>query len=251
MATETRYTVRQLAALAGISRRTLHHYDAIGLLRPVRHPANGYRLYSREDALRLQQILFLREMGLSLEEIRAALDRPDFDLLRALEQQRKALRERQARLTRLLQTVERTIAHLSGEITMTDNELFAGFSEEQQAQYEEEIERRYGDHYLNESRRRWGSYSPEKKRQIQEEGGAIYLDMVAAMPYGPASPQAQACVARWHQHLRYFYEPTTEILLGLADGYNDDPRFAAFFQRIHPDLAPFLRSAIQIYCRGL
>lgn len=249
MTTEPRYTIRQLAALAGISPRALRHYDAIGLLRPARNPANGYRLYRREDVLRLQQILFLRELGLSLEAIQMALDRPDFDLLHALEEQRQALRERQARLARLIQTVERTILHLKGETTMSDNELFAGFSEEQQARYEQEIEQRFGDRQLNESRQRWGSYSLEQKRRIMEEGGAIYRDMVAAMPYGPASPQAQACVARWHQHLRYFYEPTTEILLGLADGYNDDPRFAAFFQRLHPDLAPFMRSAIQIYCQ--
>jgi hypothetical protein len=76
-----------------------------------------------------------------------------------------------------------------------------------------------------------------------EEGGANYQVLVAAMPYGPASPQAQEGIARWHQHLRYFYEPNTEVLLGLADMYNDDPRF-------HPGLAPFMREAIQIYCQG-
>ena len=85
--------------------------------------------------------------------------------------------------------------------------------------------------------------------QIMEEGKQIYLDMVEAMPLGPDSPQAQQGVARWHQHLRYFYEPDTHILLGLGDLYNDDPQFNAFFQRIHPDLAAFMRQAIQVYCR--
>ena len=250
MITETRYTVKQLANVAGVSARTLHYYDEIGLLKPSRNPDNGYRIYERPALLRLQQILFLRELGFSLEDIQAILDQPGFDLLPALVQHRQALKERQERLERLLQTVERTILHLRGSIEMENTELFEGFSEEKQKEYEEEIRQRYGEEKLRESQQRWSSYSEEKKRQIMEEGGANYRAMVVAMPFGPGSLQAQEGVARWHQHLRYFYEPTTEILLGLADVYNDDPRFAAFFQRIHPDLADFMRQAIKIYCEG-
>ena len=131
---------------------------------------------------------------------------------------------------------------------MQNNELFAGFSEEKQKEYEIEAERRWGSEKVRESQKRWGSYSAEKKRQILEEGQAIYRDLIAAIPNGPDSPQAQDGIARWHQHLRYFYEPSTETLLGLADGYNEDPEFAATFQRMHPDLAHFMRQAIQIYC---
>lgn len=251
MSTEMSYTVKRLASMAGVSARTLHYYDEIGLLEPERHPDNGYRLYGHEAVLRLQQILFLRELGLSLDEIKSVLDRPNLDLLSTLEQHRQALQERQERLGRLIRTVERTILHLKGSIAMEDKEMFEGFDEEKQKQYEEEIRERYGDKELNESRRRWGSYSEERKKEIMAEGGAIYLDVVAAMPTGPASAQTQACIARWHQHLRYFYEPTTQILLGLADMYNDHPDFLANFRRIHPDLAPFMREAIQFYCQQL
>jgi DNA-binding transcriptional MerR regulator len=250
MVPETRFTVKQLANLAGVSARTLHYYDEIGLLKPDRNPENGYRIYARPALLRLQQILFLRELGFSLEAIQGILDQPGFDLLPALEQHRQALKERQERLERLLLTVERTILHLRGGIEMDNKELFEGFSEEKQKEYEEEVRQRFGEEKLHQSQQRWGSYSEERRRQIMEEGGENYRLLVAAMPYGPASPQAQEGVARWHQHLRYFYEPTTEILLGLADGYNDDPRFAAFFERIHPDLADFMRQAIKIYCEG-
>ncbi len=246
---ETRYTVKQLAALAGVSARTLHYYDEIGLLRPERSPANGYRIYQRSAVLRLQQILFLRELGLSLDEIRAVLDRPDLDLVRVLEEHRHALRGRQERLARLIDTVERTILHLKGTIEMDDKELFAVWSEEKQPEYEREIEQRYGDKELKESRRRWSSYTADDKQRIKEEGGAIYRDLAAAIPYGPASAQAQDGLARWHQHLRYFYEPTTEILLGLGDLYNEHPDFIETFRRIHPDLGEFLRSAIQVYCQ--
>ncbi len=251
MDTQRQYTVRQLARVAGVSARTLHYYDEIGLLRPDRNPDNGYRIYNRAALLRLQQILFLRELGLSLEEIQVILDEPGFDLLAALEQHRKALLARQERLAALVQTVDRTISYLKGNAAMDDQQLFEGFSEEKQKQYEEEAARRWGRANVSESQKRWASYSPEKKKAVFEEARQIYLDLVASMPLGPASPQAQEGVARWHRNLRNFYEPTKEILLGLGDLYNDDPEFNATFVRIHPELAPFLREAIQIYCKSL
>ena len=251
MVTEMRYTVKQLAKLAGVSARTLHYYDEIGLLSPDRNPDNGYRLYEHEALLRLQQILFLRELDLSLDEILVVLDQPGFDLLHALEKHRRALLARQERLAALVQTVDRTINHLKGSTIMDDKQLFEGFSEEQQAEYAKEAERRWGSQNVKELQKRWASYSPEKKKAVLEEGKAIYLDLIASMPLGPASPQSQACVARWHQNLRNFYEPTVEILLGLGDLYNDDPDFNATFVRMHPDLAPYMREAIQVYCKTL
>lgn len=249
MTAEMHFTVKQLAKLAGVSPRTLHYYDQIGLLQPGRDPANGYRIYQRPAVLRLQQILFLRELGLSLEAIQTALDRPDFDLLRALEQHRQALRARQDHLARLVQTVERTILYLKGSIEMESQELFGGFSEEEEQRYTEEARQEWGDSQaFAESQKRWGGYSKEQKQRILDEGNQVYRQIVAAMPHGPASPQAQAGVAAWHAHLRYFYEPSTEMLLGLADLYNDQPEFAANFARIHPQLAVFMRQAVQAYC---
>jgi len=252
MDTETRFSVKQLAAMAGVSPRTLHYYDEIGLLRPARDPANGYRQYDRPAVLRLQQILFLRELGLSLEEIREVLDRPDFELVAALEQHRQALRARQRRLARLLQTVERTIEHLKGHTDMDSHDLFAGFSEEQEKRYTAEAREMWGDNEaMQQSQRRWASYTAADKQRIMDEGKAIYRAIVAAMPTGPASDETQACLARWHEHMRYFYEPTTEMLRGLGDLYNDHPEFAANFARMHPDLASFMREAIKVYCQTL
>jgi protein-tyrosine-phosphatase len=101
---------------------------------------------------------------------------------------------------------------------------------------------------LKVSQGRWASYSEEKKRQIMEEGSAIYRDIIAAMPQGASSQAVQECIRRWHEHLRYFYEPDKETLLGLADLYNVDPEFNANFRKMHPNLADFMRQAIQIYC---
>jgi MerR family transcriptional regulator, thiopeptide resistance regulator len=251
MSKQIAYTVKQLAVIAGVSVRTLHFYDRTGLLKASRNPANGYRIYDQAAVLRLQQILFLRELDLSLEQIRSVIDRPDFDLLEALEQHREALHERQTRLERLLQTVDRTISYMKGNIEMEGKDLFEGFSEEKQKEYEEQAQRRWGEKEVKESQKRWASYTPEKKRQVMDEANAIYLAIVEAMPYGPGSPQAQDGVARWEQNMRYFYEPTPEILLGLSQGYVEDPEFNATFQRIHPELAGFMREAVKIYCQGL
>ena len=246
---DVEYTVKQLARLAGVSARALHYYDQIGLLPPDSVGENGYRYYGTAALLRLQQILFFKELEFRLSDIKEILDQADFDLVRALHAHRRALEQRAQRLNRLVDTIDHTIAQIQGETEMEPKKLFAEFSDEQQKEYDAEAKRRWGhtDAY-KESQRRWGSYSAEQKKKMGEEGEAIYRDMVAAISLGPVSPQAQAGVARWRQHLRYFYEPSDEMLLGLADMYNDDPAFAATFQRIHPDLAGFMRQAMQHFC---
>ena len=139
------YTIKQLADLAGVSVRTLHYYDEIGLLAPGAYGENGYRYYDADALLRLQQILFFRELDFRLDEIKAILDRPDFDVRRALETHRVALEEKSARLKQLIETVDKTISRLKGESKMSDQELFGGFDEEKQAQYTEEARKRWGE----------------------------------------------------------------------------------------------------------
>lgn len=244
------YTVRQLAKLAGVSPRTLHYYDEIGLLRPEKVGENGYRYYGEPDLLRLQQILFFKELDFSLEEIEEILTRPDFDLLHALRGHKAGLQERARRIDRLIDTVERTIAHLQGGTTMTDQEMFEGWSEEKQPEYEKEIRDRFGDQAF-EGVKDWNAYSKEEKARIQADGQATSLALAASMSKGPASTEAQAAVARWHQWLRYFYEPSIERMRGLAQMYVEDPRFRATYNKVAPGLAEFARDAINIYCDRL
>jgi hypothetical protein len=104
---------------------------------------------------------------------------------------------------------------------------------------------------VNESRRRWDSYSPQKKTQIMAEGGENYREMVKYIGQDPACAPVQQLVARWHQNMRYFYEPTREMLLGLGQAYSQDPAFRAFFEKIHPELPDFLRLAIEAYCQRM
>jgi len=245
------YTVKQLASLAGITPRTLHHYDQIGLLKPSRLGDNGYRYYGEEALLRLQQILLYRELDMPLEQIRLILERRDFDVLSALRDHKDELRKRAARIERLIATVEDTILHLQGKKEMSDKQLFEPFNEEQQAEYEKEAMRMYDPEIVRESNRKWKSLTREEKQRIGKEGNTVYLGFLNAIDKGPASSEALACVAAWRKHMDYFWTPNVEQLLGLADLYNEDPRFKANFDKIDSRLAGFVREAVKVYVRNL
>jgi len=140
----TAYTISQLAKMAGVSARTLRHYDQIGLLEPSSRSAAGYRQYERRDLLRLQQILFFRELDFPLGEIQAILDDPDFDQVQALEGHRQRLQRRMARLSQLLHTLDKTLLQLTEDnMTLTDEELYEGFTKEQRERYEREANELY------------------------------------------------------------------------------------------------------------
>jgi MerR family transcriptional regulator, thiopeptide resistance regulator len=241
------FTVKQLSKLAGVTPRTLHHYDEIGLLKPSRVGDNGYRYYGEESLLRLQQILFYRELGIPLEDIKKIMGRRDFDVLGALHNHKEALQKQVTRLNRLISTVDNTIIHLKGNTTMSDKAYFEGFSEEEQEKYAAEAEQLYDAESVRESDRKWKAYPVAKKEAIMAEGKAVYTDMIAAMPKGAASKDVQTIVERWRKHLEYFWTPNLDQMLALANGYNDDPRFKANFDKMHPQLAEFMREAVSVY----
>ena len=233
--------------MAGITPRTLHHYDDIGLLKPSRIGDNGYRYYGEEALLKLQQILFYRELDFPLGDIRKIMGRRDFDVLGALQNHKDALQKQAARLNRLLVTVDNTIQHLKGEKLMSQKGLFEGFSEKDQEKYAQEAEKMYDPETVRESNRKWKSYSAVEQEAIMAEGKAIYVDVIAAMPKGASSAEVQSIVEHWRKHMDYFWTPNLEQLIGLANGYNDDPRFKANFDKMHPQLAEFMLEAVKVY----
>jgi DNA-binding transcriptional MerR regulator len=241
------FTVKQLSDLAGVTPRTLHHYDQIGLLKPTRTGGNGYRYYEEESLLKLQQILFYRELGLPLEEIKGIMGRRDFEILPALEVHKVELGKKIARLEHLIETVDNTISHLKGQKQMSTRQLFEAFSEEQQAEYEKEVMQKYDPEIVKASIKKWKSYTPADKQRIGEEGNAAYQAILAAIPKGASSPEAQAGVELWRKHMDYFWTPNLDQLVGLAEMYNDDPRFKANFYKIDPRLAAFMLEAVKIY----
>jgi MerR family transcriptional regulator, thiopeptide resistance regulator len=251
MRSQAVYTVRKLSRLTGITVRTLHHYDAIGLLKPTAVGENGYRYYGEDALQRLQQILFFREMDLSLAAIQDILDGPGFDQAEALRAHREALQARIHRLNTLVHTIDATLRHLEEGITMSSQDMFAGFSEEQQEAYAKEAEQLYDPELVRESNRRWKGYSKAEQQAAMQEMGQVYTDLAALSSRDPADPAVQAVMARWHQSIRRFYEPTPEILRGLGDLYLQDARFTDTFDRVQPGLAVVMQRAIAVYVDGL
>ncbi len=244
------YTVKQLSSLAGITVRTLHHYDQIGLLKPTTVGENGYRYYGDEALYRLQQILFYRYLDMPLDEIKRIMGRRDFDVLAALASHRSSLEAEMRRLRLLISTIDETMSHLKGKADMNPRKLFAGFTEEEQEQLAKEAAERWDGETVKTSNRTWKSYTADEKKRILSEGNAVYSDLVAVRAKGAASKEVQAVIARWHAHLRYFWSPSDEQLLGLAELYNDDPRFRANYDRFEPGLSEFMREAVKVYVKN-
>lgn len=247
------YTVKQISDLAGVSIRTLHYYDEIELLKPSKIGNNNYRYYDDSALLRLQQILFYREMGLELMQIKDVLDNPNFDILLALRSHRNVLQRKIVRLENLVGTVDSTIMHLVGEINMSKKKLFEAFSEEKQKEYEREARLQYDPNLVNESVRRWKDYTQAEKDAILEEGNLIYSTIVAAIEAGknPQDDEVQKVLVRWHNHIRNWYEPSLDILRGLGDLYTMNPDFIANFEKLHKDLPQYLKAAIVQYVDDL
>lgn len=244
-----RYTVKQLSSLAGVTKRTLRYYDQIGLLQPSSHGANGYRYYGEEALLRLQQILFYRELDFSLEQIKATLEEPNFDLLEALSSHREALMERIEQTQRLIVTVDNTIRHIRGEIQMSKQDFYSGFDEEKQKEYTRRARERWGEEAMRRTKD-WNAYTAEQKNEILAEGHEITMGVVANMDKDASSPEVQYWIGRWHQSINdNFYACSLEIFEALGHGYVQDPEFKAFYENIHTGLAEFMEKAMTYYCQ--
>ncbi len=241
------FTVQQLSKLAGVTRRTLHYYDEIGLLKPSRVGDNGYRYYGEEALLRLQQIMLYRELDMPLEDIKKIMGRRDFDVLSALESHKDELYHRIARMERMIQTVDDTIDYLKGNKKMSDKQFFRAFSEAEQAEYEKEAQEKFDPATVKASAQQWKNYTPAEKERIGAEGNAVYAGFLRAMTKGAASAEVQQCVEAWRKHIEYFWTPNDAQLLALASGYNEDPRFKATFDKIDENLAAFILDAVKVY----
>ncbi len=246
------YTVQKLAQLAGVSPRTLRHYDQIGLLRPARVSSSGYRIYGAAEVALLQQILFYRALEVPLEDIRALIAVPGFDALAALRAHRQALNDRRTQLDALIANLNNTIAHIEGGTPMKDSERFDGFREkmiaENEAKYGKEVRERYGDAAADASNQRLRNMSQEKYEATQALAESANAALLAAMDTGDSGSEvARNAVKLHHDWLQCWGDYTPEMHVGLGQMYVDDERFAAHYNALRPGAAEFLRDAIERY----
>ena len=247
------YTVQGLAKLAGVSTRTLRYYDEIGILKPARINSSGYRIYGKEEVDRLQQILFYRELDVSLDNIKKIVTSPSFDKAAALKEHREKLLEKRKQLDFLITNVEKSIQQTEGRIQMSDQEKFTGFKkkmiEENEAKYGKEIREKYGDDTVDQSNAKLMNMSEEDYKKVTHLANEITETLAAAFAEGnPAGELAQKAADLHKQWLCYYWkEYSKEAHAGLAQMYVADERFTAYYDKDQPGTAEFLRDAILIY----
>jgi MerR family transcriptional regulator, thiopeptide resistance regulator len=242
------WTIGEVARLAGVTVRTLRHYDEIGLLSPSARTASGYRRYKYGDLERLQRIVAYRQLGFGLDEIATILDDPKADPLDHLRRQHELLTGRVEELQRIVRAIEGTMeAHKLG-IQLNPKEMFEVFGDFDPGEHAEEAEQRWGgtDAY-RESQRRVSSYTKQDWLQLKAEGGQIEQRLAAAFASGLPADSAEAMdAAEAHRrHIsEWFYDCTYEIHRGLAEMYVADERFTAHYDRRAAGLAAYVRAAI-------
>ncbi|MFC7364632.1 MULTISPECIES: MerR family transcriptional regulator [Bhargavaea] len=243
--------VKEVADLTGVSIRTLHHYDRIGLLSPEHVTEAGYRQYSDRDLETLQQILFFRELGFQLKRIGEILKSPDFDREDALLLQREALLEKRARLDRMIRTLDKTIQDAKGEIEMTDKEKFEGFDFTNNP-YEDEARQRWGDEAVDRSNQALANVGPEGQKQIGVQMEALFRKLAAMRHQNAASDEVQQAIGEWHAFLNsmgHTYSP--QAFKGLGQLYIQDERFTKNMDKFGDGFARFMAEAMAIRANRL
>jgi DNA-binding transcriptional MerR regulator len=247
------YTVQKLGKLAGISTRTLRYYDEIGILKPARINSSGYRIYGQEEVDRLQQILFYRELGVSLTDIKNIINESSFDGFNALIEHRQKLLEKRNQIDLLIANVEKTIATKSGGIKMSNKEKFEGFKQklidENEKKYGKEIREKYGEEEINKSNAKLKGMSEKEYAEVVSLAEEVMSTLEAAFKTGDPSGELAQKTAELHRKwISYYWSSySKEAHAGLAQMYVDDERFTAYYDAKQPGIAAFLRDAIFIY----
>ncbi|BDG34274.1 MerR family transcriptional regulator [Saccharococcus caldoxylosilyticus] len=239
--------VKEVADLVGISVRTLHYYDEIGLLTPEKTTESGYRLYTDDDLEELQQILFFKELGFPLKKIKEIINNPSFDRHKALVLQRKMLLEKRRQLDKMIATIDKTIQHMKGEIQMTNKEKFEGFDFRHNP-YEQEARELWGDEAVDKANAKIGSMSKAEQEAMVRAMNSIYKKLAALRHGSPESEEAQAAIKEWYDFLNHnFGNYSLEAFKGLGQMYVDDERFTKNIDQFGEGLAKFMRDAMAVF----
>jgi DNA-binding transcriptional MerR regulator len=248
MTTTESLTVGAVARLAGVTVRTLHHYDEIGLVAPSGRTGAGYRTYGRTEVERLQEVLFFRELGFALEEIKQIVSRPGYDRLTALVRQRELLEAKAEHLLALIDAVAGAVHAERTGATMTSEEMLEVFGDFDPAEYEQEAEERWGDSKAyQQSVARTARYGKQDWETITAENDAIYRQFLDLMASGePTDGAAAMDLAEEHRaHItKWYYDCSKPIHAGLGEMYVTDARFKENIDRSGAGLAEYMAAAI-------
>lgn len=242
-------TVGDIARLTGVSVRTLHHYDEIGVVQARERSESGYRLYGPDEVARLQEVLFFRELGFGLDEIKRILDLPDYERTTALTRQRRMLEAKAEHLLAMIEAVDGAVDAEKEGITMSSEDMLGVFGDFDPAEYEEEARERWGESdAYQESSRRTSKYGKAEWEQIKRESAEVDQAFLALMADGvpPDSQAAQEVAMRHRSHItKWFYECTAEIHAGLGQMYVADARFAERIDQVGKGLSRYMSAAIE------
>ena len=228
-------------------------YDEIGILKPARINSSGYRIYGRAEVDRLQQILFYRELGVSLESIKDIVTAPSFDGAKALREHREKLLEKREQLNLLIANVDKTIALTEGRIIMSDKEKFEGFKQklvdDNEKKYGKEIREKYGKDAVEKSNDKVKNMTQEQYEAVTKLAEEQLATLTEAFKTGdPAGELAQKAADLHKQWLTFYWDSySKEAHAGAAQMYVDDERFTKYYDKEQPGTAEFLRDAILIY----
>lgn len=250
------YTVKELGELSGVTSRTLRYYDSIDLLKPAEISEAGYRLYDKRNVDRLQHILFYKEIGLPLNDIRKLLDDPMFDEMKALENLRRQLEEEQRKTSQLIRILEKTLLEKKGRIDMTDKEKFEGFKkamiDENSRKYGEEVDASYGSDTVNKANKQIMNMTEEdveKWKALETSIISLLKDLLAKES---VSNEEKAALGKLHREWLSFTWDTysTAMHMGLAEMYLADERFKAYYDdRAGNGAAEVLVNAVEVYTK--
>lgn len=241
-------TVKEVSDLVGVTTRTLHYYDEIGLLSPKNITEAGYRLYDDNDLSRLQQILFFKEMDFGLKKIKEVMDNENYNKADVLVRQREILDLKRKRLENIIKLIDE---NLEGEDNMSFKEFDMNEIEALQDKFKEEVEERWGkSEAYKESVAKTSKYSKNDWQNINEEGDKIFKAIADNMDKSPNSKEVQELIKKWQDHItKNFYNCTPEILLGLGEMYVSDERFTKNIDKHGKGLSEFMNEAIKSYCK--
>ena len=250
------YTVKRLSALSGVTVRTLHFYEELGLLKPAYYGANGYRYYEEAQLLQLQQILFFKELGFSLKQIQKVMGKGDFDQLTALYSHRKSLGQEWEKIGQLLKTIDKTIQHLKGKRKMKDREIFDGFCITLVKKAKAGASYAAAEEIVGQSVKNPTKDIEEVKKKgksfydkVNKEAAALFQELTSCLERGldPASAEVQRLIRRHHTFIEQFHYATQKAYKAMAQLYREHPEIRKQLDPFHPQLGDFMSQGMTIF----